>query len=125
MAADHEVAGIFYHPDNCPPMMVHEARPCQGLTLVHFSAQLKRILWDRSALWGGSVGVEEVSGGIKEYQGVFRVYFVSETAQVELRSGRVQAPALRSFPCLLNLILCSQCTSVPAHLLGRSRLTPC
>ena len=27
--------------------------------------------------------------GIKEYQGVFRVYFVSETAQVELKSGRV------------------------------------
>jgi hypothetical protein len=34
-------------------------------------------------------GVYEVSGGIKEYQGVFRVYFVSETAQVELKSGRV------------------------------------
>ena len=38
----------------------------------------------------------EVSrGGIKEYQGVCRVYFVSETAQVELRSGRVFAPARR------------------------------
>ena len=34
-------------------------------------------------------GAEEVIGGIKEYQGVFRVYFVSETAQVELNSGRV------------------------------------
>ena len=34
-----------------------------------------------------------MSGGIKEYQGVFTVYFVSETAQVELRSGRVEAPA--------------------------------
>jgi hypothetical protein len=34
-------------------------------------------------------GVEEVSGGIKEYQMVFRVYFESETAEVELRSGRV------------------------------------
>ena len=30
-----------------------------------------------------------MSGGIKEYQGVFMVYLVSETAQVELRSGRV------------------------------------
>ena len=30
-----------------------------------------------------------MSEGIKEYQGVFRVFFVSETAQVELRSGRV------------------------------------
>jgi len=34
----------------------------------------------------------EVSGGIKEHQGVFTVYFVSETAQVELRSGRLYAP---------------------------------
>ena len=30
-----------------------------------------------------------MSGGIKEYQGVLRVYFESETAQVELKSGRV------------------------------------
>jgi hypothetical protein len=30
-----------------------------------------------------------MSGGMKEYQGVFRVYSVSETAQVELKSGRV------------------------------------
>jgi len=30
-----------------------------------------------------------MSGGMKQYQGVFRVYFVSETAQAELRSGRV------------------------------------
>jgi len=28
-------------------------------------------------------------GGVREYQGVCRVCFVSETAQVELRSGRV------------------------------------
>ena len=59
------------------------------LTLVHFSAQLKRILWDRGAFRGCLGGVQEVSGGNKEYQGVFRVYFMSETAQVELRSGRV------------------------------------
>ena len=31
-------------------------------------------------------------GGVKEYQGLSRVCFVSETAQVELRSGRVEAP---------------------------------
>jgi len=30
-----------------------------------------------------------VSGVIEEYQGVFRVYFVLETAQVELKSERV------------------------------------
>ena len=34
-----------------------------------------------------------MSGGIKEYQGVFQVYFVSETAQVELKSDRGEAPA--------------------------------
>ena len=61
----------------------------QGLTLVHFSAQLKRILSDRGAFRDCLGGVWEVSGGIKEYQGVFWVYFVSETAQIKLRSGRV------------------------------------
>ena len=40
-------------------------------------------------------GVHEVSGATKEYQGVFRVYFVSETAQVELRSGRVRVVGFR------------------------------
>jgi len=29
-------------------------------------------------------------------RGMFRVYFVSETAQVELKSGRVKAPAQRA-----------------------------
>jgi len=29
---------------------------------------------------------------MKEYKGVFRVCYVSETAHIELRSGRVQAP---------------------------------
>ena len=61
----------------------------QGLTLVHFSAQLKRILSDRGALRDCLGDVWEVSGRIKEYQGVFRVYLVSGTAQVELKSGRV------------------------------------
>jgi len=28
-------------------------------------------------------------GGVEGHYGVFRVYFVSETAQVELKSGRV------------------------------------
>ena len=48
----------------------------QGLTLVHFSAQLKRFLWDRGciqALFRGG------AGGIRGYCGVCRVYFVSET----------------------------------------------
>jgi len=61
----------------------------QGLTLVHFPAQRKRFLWDRGAFRDCSGGVYEVSGGIKKYQGVLRLYFLSETAQVELKSGRV------------------------------------
>ena len=54
----------------------------QGLTLVHFSAQLKHILWDRGAC-RGCTGVFRrclgVSGGIS----------VPETAQVELKTGRL------------------------------------
>ena len=57
----------------------------QGLALVHFPAQYKRFLWDRVAfeLFRGCVG------GNRECQGPFRVYFVSEAAQVELKGGRV------------------------------------
>ena len=62
---------------------------CQGLTLVNFSAQLKRILSERGAFKHCFGGVYEVSRGIQEYQGVFRVNFVSETAQVELKIGRL------------------------------------
>jgi len=29
------------------------------------------------------------AGGVRRYEGVFRPYFVSETAQVELKSGWV------------------------------------
>ena len=36
-----------------PPLPADSVSPIdQGLTLVHFSAQLKRILWDRGALRG-------------------------------------------------------------------------
>jgi hypothetical protein len=63
----------------------HHWRRRQGLTLVHFSAQLKPILWDRGAFRACSGGVWEVPGGIEEYEGVFRVYSASETAQVEQR----------------------------------------
>jgi hypothetical protein len=81
--------------DECKPLPLavvqHEGEPAahQGLTLVHFSAQLERILWDRGAIRGCLRGVLEVSGGVKEYQGLVKVCFVTETAHVELRSGRV------------------------------------
>jgi len=39
---------------------------------------------------GGVAGVwRGCGGGVRGYQGVYRVYFVSETDQVELNSGRV------------------------------------
>jgi len=37
----------------------------QGLTLVHFSALLKRFLWDRGAFGGCFRGIQEVSGGTR------------------------------------------------------------
>ena len=58
----------------------------QGLTLVLFSAQRKRFLWDRGCMWrlfGCCLG------GVRGYKGVIRLYFASEAAQVEQRSGRV------------------------------------
>ena len=58
----------------------------QGLTLVHFSAQRKRFRWDLGCMQGLFRGCLE---GVKGHYGAFRVYLVSETAQVELKSGRV------------------------------------
>jgi len=58
----------------------------QGLTLVHFSAQLERILWDRGGIQGVSRGGLR---GVLGHYGVSRVHCVSKTAQVELNSGRV------------------------------------
>ena len=62
----------------------------QGLTLSHFSAQRKRFQWDRGRIGGLFNGF---LGGAIEVIEICRVYFVSETAQVELKNGRVQAPA--------------------------------
>jgi len=62
----------------------------QGLTLVHVSALLERILLDRGAFRGCLGGVQEVTcQGVLRCIRRFRVYFVSETAQVELRRGHV------------------------------------
>jgi hypothetical protein len=49
-----------------------EAHHGQGLTLVHFSAPLKRFLWDMGA-FRVLEGVLGVLGGIKEDQGLFRL----------------------------------------------------
>jgi len=60
--------------------------PGQGLTLVQFSAQRKHFLLDRGCIEGLLRGGY---GGVRGYEGVFRVYFVSEMAQVEQKRGRV------------------------------------
>jgi hypothetical protein len=62
------------------------ATSSQGLTLFHFSAQRGRFLWDRGCIERLFRGC---SGGVRGYQGVFVVYFMSEKAPVELISGRV------------------------------------
>ena len=54
----------------------------RGLHSFHFSANV-------SAFCGIGGAFRVRSGGVQDYEGVFRVYFVSETAQVELKSGRV------------------------------------
>ena len=41
----------------------------QGLTLVRFSAQFKRFLWDRAAFRGCVGVVQEVSGGFRGVSG--------------------------------------------------------
>jgi hypothetical protein len=58
----------------------------QGLTLVHFLAERKRFLWVRGGIQGCSGGVSYASWGFGNHLGCI---FVSETAQVELKSGRV------------------------------------
>jgi hypothetical protein len=62
----------------------------QGLTPVHYSAQRKRFLVDRGYSWGL---LRVLVGGGCEVSGVFTgclgCIFVSETAHVELKSGRV------------------------------------
>ena len=59
------------------------AGPQQELTLVHFSAQLERFVWDRGCAQGLC---SPYSGWCRGCVGCF---IVSDTAQVELRSGRV------------------------------------
>jgi hypothetical protein len=58
----------------------------RGLHSSTFRLNLSAFCGIRGAI-RGCQGV--VRGGIRRYYGVFRVYFVSETAQVELISGRV------------------------------------
>jgi len=45
----------------------------QGLTLVHFSAQRKRLLWVRGCIWRLFRGF---LGGVRGYWAVCRVHFV-------------------------------------------------
>jgi len=62
------------------------AASTQGLTLVHFSAQRKRFVWNMGCMQGLFSGY---SWGFRGYERVSWVFFVSEPAQVELKGGRV------------------------------------
>ena len=73
-------------PSSLTTFSILSTAQAQGLTLVHFLAQRKRVLWSKGGIWGLPKGC---LGGIRGYHGVLRVYFVSGTAQVELKSERV------------------------------------
>ena len=76
-----------FHPDvKRDALRSYHAGEGQGLALVHFSAQLKRFMRDRGYIEGLSGGCV---GCVRGYCGVSRVYFASEAAQVELKSGRI------------------------------------
>ena len=55
------------------------------LILVYLSAQRERFLWDSGCIQGLLRGC---LSGFRGHYGVFMVYCVSETSQVELKSGR-------------------------------------
>ena len=60
----------------------------RAFALVHFLTfgLTKRFVWDRGCVWvllGGCLL------GVRGYDGMYRVHFVSESAQIELKSGRV------------------------------------
>jgi len=88
----------------------------QGLTLVHFSVQLKRFLWDRGCmqrlLTACLEGIQGVLGGIKGYKGVCRLNCGSETAQVQLKSAGVCAPATEARMMTTRFtVLATECDS--------------
>jgi hypothetical protein len=64
--------------------------PGRGL---HSSTFRRRFLWNRGCILGLFRGS---SAGKRGYKGGIRVHFVSERAQVELKSGRVSAPDARA-----------------------------
>jgi hypothetical protein len=92
----------------------------QGLTLVHFSAQRQRFLWSKGCIEGIFRGCVRVVG-VGGQQELYRVLFMSETAQVELRRGRVWAPALE-LP--RKLAICA-CVVRGSRVASHSRSTPC
>jgi len=66
------------------PLSVGRRPPSlQGLTVVHFSAQLERFVWDWGCAYRGCVA--RVRGCL----GCVGCFLVTDTAEVELRSGRV------------------------------------
>jgi len=79
--------GTLVRPDSFNAVVASSAPPVyQWLTLVHFLAQRKHFLWDRGCIQGL---FGDCVGGVRGEQAERRGYVVSETAQVELKSGRV------------------------------------
>ena len=73
----------LHRPTACgsTPRAAAGTRAChQGLTLVQFSAQRKRFLWDMGCMWGLLRGCW---GDITGYLGLLSVYFGSGRSQVE------------------------------------------
>jgi hypothetical protein len=75
-------------PTPCPRAQSAPAASCvrQGLTLVHFRLNVSAFYGIGAAWMGCLRGVWEVFEG---HQGTCRVYFVSESTQVDLKNGRV------------------------------------
>ena len=64
-------------------------------------------------------------GRVDGYEGVFGVYFVSETAQVELKSGQVKAPASRHPVSMLRLEVLAATTRIGHMSGGTCRSSTC
>ena len=77
--------GFWYMNASCCLSRRRVRSAAQGLTLVHFSAQRKRFCGIGVAFMGCFGGC---AGDVMGYEGLFKVYSVSETAQLELKSGR-------------------------------------
>ena len=83
---EYAMSGMASGPASAEPWISSRRSSDHGRTLVHFSAQRERFPWDGGCMQGLISGCLE---GVRGHKGASGVYFESETAQVELKSGRV------------------------------------